>query len=77
MERRLSNTNAAFRLLAVTRADDSPHEYDTRRYEATRKVKRFRLKAFGFRPIVAGFNLPQVEVIPALGVTSALDSLLF
>jgi hypothetical protein len=70
------NTNADFRLIAVTRDKESPYEYDSMVYEATRKVKFFRLRAFGFRRIVRDYNIHQIEHLPVLGVRSALNSLL-
>jgi hypothetical protein len=71
------STNAWFRMLGVTRAADSEFEYDTMMYEARRKVKFLRISTFGFRRIVRKFNLHQLEYIPLLRVTSALNSLLF
>ena len=39
-------------------------------------MRWFRLKAFGFRRIVADYQIRQIERLPALGVRSALNSML-
>jgi hypothetical protein len=70
-------TNAAFRILGVTKIPGSAFEYDTFAYESTRKVlSLFRVKSFGFRRIVRPYQMHQTETIPIFGVTSALNSLL-
>src|SRR5262249_42864766 len=57
----------------------STNVYDTLIYTATRKLLFgfARLQTFGFRRIIRKYNIHQVEYLPHLDVTSALNSLVF
>ena len=72
-----SNTNHKFQLLFYNSFPDSHHEYDTLFYRAVRKLFFLKFKAFGIRRIVKEFNIHQLEYIPWMNTTSALNSMLF
>jgi hypothetical protein len=71
-----SNTNREFHLLYCGKDKNSPFEYDIMVYRAVRKFFFLRFNAFGFRRIIQNYQINQVEYVPALGITSALNSLL-
>lgn len=67
-------TNRAFELLFWEREKDSPFTYDVMIYRAKRRFHCFWLQSFGFRKILSPYNLWQLEILPALGIRSALNS---
>ena len=69
-------TNKSFTLLHAEKHKDSSNTYDVLVYRATRKVYFMTLGTFGFRRIVKKYQINQVEYLPILGVTTALNSLL-
>lgn len=72
------NTNRVFQLMHVDKHPGSKYQYNTMVYRGTRKVFGiFTISAMGFRTIVSDYNIHQIEHIPMLGVTSALNSLLY
>ena len=70
-------TNKFFQLMYVGSDPIGPQEYDVLIYRSVRKLFFLRINTFGFRRIISEYNIHQVEYIPLLGVTSALNSLLF
>ncbi len=70
------NTNAYFEML-FCESFKKTSEYDVMIYRAKRKLLFITFHSFGFRRIVSKYNLHQVEYIPWLGITSALNSLLY
>jgi hypothetical protein len=71
-----SNTNKEFHLLYNGKEKNSPFEYDILVYRARRKLFFLSFTAFGFRRIIQDHQINQVEYIPLLRITSALNSLL-
>ncbi len=72
-----ANTNKAFKLLFVGSSKKSDHEYDVMVYRTKRRFYFLSFETFGFRKIVDTYQIHQIEYIPLLGITSALNSLLF
>jgi hypothetical protein len=73
-----SRTNKEFHLLYAGKGKDSAFEYDIMIYRAKRRLLYFfSFQSFGFRKIIADYNIRQVEYIPLFGTTSSLNSLLF
>lgn len=70
-------TNEFFQLMYVGADPIGPHQYDILIYRSIRKLFFLKFNTYGFRRIMSEFNIHQVEYIPLLGVTSALNSLLF
>ncbi len=71
------DTNKGFRLLYAAAAPGSRHVYDVLVYSSRRSLYGLGLESFGFRRIVADFNIHQLEQIPTLKITTALNSLIF
>jgi hypothetical protein len=71
-----SATNDQFHLLHSSRQENSRFAYDVLIYRAVRKFFFFKFNAFGFRMILKDYQIQQVEYIPALHITQALNSLL-
>ena len=69
-----SLTNAEFCLMGAY--PESNDDYEVLIYRSTRKLFCLRLNSFGFRKVVAKYQLAQVEYVPLLRVTTALNSLL-
>lgn len=72
-----SRTNKAFHLLYAGKFSEREHEYDIMVYRTRRRFHLFSFETFGFRKIVGPYNIHQLEYIPFLGITSALNSLLY
>ena len=71
-----SRTNKSFDLLYAGKESGSRYQYDTLIYKTTRRVYFLTIHTFGFRRILSDYHIQQIEHIPLLGVTSALNSLL-
>lgn len=70
-------TNQSFQLMHVESVEGSQHEYSLLVYRCVRKLGPLRFNSFGFRKIVSEHNIYQLEYTPLLGITTALNSLLF
>jgi len=72
-----SSTNKEFHLLYAGKEKESAYEYDILVYRAKRRLFYFfSFQSFGFRRIVAEYNIHQVECIPLFSTISSLNSLL-
>lgn len=72
-----ANTNKSFTLLHTEKYPGSSREYDVMVYRSVRRFFFWGMQSVGFRRVVADNHIHQVEYIPLLGVTSALNSLLY
>ncbi len=72
-----SNTNKEFKLLYVGQDPTGKHEYDVMIYRTKRRFYFLNFETFGFRRIMSKYQIHQLEYIPLLGITTALNSLLY
>jgi hypothetical protein len=71
-----AKTNKAFYLLHVGKEPGSNFEYDIMIYRTVRRFFFLTFHTFGFRKIVSQYQIPQMEYVPLLGMTTALNSML-
>jgi len=71
-----SRTNRFFEMLYAGNESGSKYEYDVLVYRTVRKFYFPGISTFGLRRIVGEHNIYQIEHIPLLGMTTALNSML-
>jgi hypothetical protein len=70
------NTNKFFKLLHVEPDPSGRHEYGMMVFRTLRRFHFLSFGTFGFRKIISKYNLYQMEYIPLIGMTIALNSVL-
>jgi hypothetical protein len=69
-------TNKFFNLLHVEQDPTGAHEYSLMIFRTLRRFHFLSFDTFGFRKIVSRYNIHQMEYIPILRTTIALNSVL-